>query len=139
MNKSNYFLISALVCSVAVAEVTAAKATGTEADISVSTMPISCIVVSERTEFGIAQLAKAQQVAQTQFFKRVDHNAVEVVDVLVNSISYLGHMTEEEFHGKQSMEELVAEAEALAQAVGVTLGEVSDVAAVNDADAQQQP
>ena len=66
MNKSHYFLISALVCSVAVAEVTEAKAKGTETDISVSTMPISCIVVSERTEFGIAQLAKAQQAAQAR-------------------------------------------------------------------------
>ena len=132
MNKSHYFLISALICSVAVAEVTEAKAKGTEADISVSTMPISCIVVSERTEFGIAQLAKAQQAAQSQFFKRVDHNSVEVVDVLVNSISYLGHMTEEEFHGKKSKEELIAEATAIAQEAGVTLNEIP-----NDADAQQ--
>lgn len=137
MNKSHYFLISALVCSVAVAEVTEAKAKGTEADISVSTMPISCIVVSERTEFGIAQLAKAQQAAQSQFFKRVDHNSVEVVDVLVNSISYLGHMTEEEFHGKKSKEELIAEAAAIAQEAGVTLNEIPDDVAVNDADAQQ--
>lgn len=137
MNKSHYFLISALVCSVAVAEVTEAKAKGTEADISVSTMPISCIVVSERTEFGIAQLAKAQQAAQSQFFKRVDHNSVEVVDVLVNSISYLGHMTEEEFHGKKSKEELIAEATAIAQEAGVTLNEIPDDVAVNDADAQQ--
>lgn len=132
MIKSHYFLISALICSVAVAEVTEAKAKGTEADISVSTMPISCIVVSERTEFGIAQLAKAQQAAQSQFFKRVDHNSVEVVDVLVNSISYLGHMTEEEFHGKKSKEELIAEATAIAQEAGVTLNEIP-----NDADAQQ--
>lgn len=132
MNKSHYFLISALVCSVAVAEVTEAKAKGTEADISVSTMPISCIVVSERTEFGIAQLAKAQQAAQSLFFKNVDHNSVEVVDVLVNSISYLGHMTEEEFHGKKSKEELIAEATAIAQEAGVTLNEIP-----NDADAQQ--
>ena len=137
MNKSHYFLISALVCSVAVAEVTEAKAKGTETDISVSTMPISCIVVSERTEFGIAQLAKAQQAAQSQFFKRVDHNSVEVVDVLVNSISYLGHMTEEEFHGKKSKEELIAEAAAIAQEAGVTLNEIPDDVAVNDADAQQ--
>ena len=137
MIKSHYFLISALVCSVAVAEVTEAKAKGTEADISVSTMPISCIVVSERTEFGIAQLAKAQQAAQSQFFKRVDHNSVEVVDVLVNSISYLGHMTEEEFHGKKSKEELIAEAAAIAQEAGVTLNEIPDDVAVNDADAQQ--
>ena len=137
MNKSHYFLISALVCSVAVAEVTEAKAKGTETDISVSTMPISCIVVSERTEFGIAQLAKAQQAAQSQFFKRVDHNSVEVVDVLVNSISYLGHMTEEEFHGKKSKEELIAEATAIAQEAGVTLNEIPNDVAVNDADAQQ--
>ena len=137
MNKSHYFLISALICSVAVAEVTEAKAKGTETDISVSTMPISCIVVSERTEFGIAQLAKAQQAAQSQFFKRVDHNSVEVVDVLVNSISYLGHMTEEEFHGKKSKEELIAEAVAIAQEAGVTLNEIPDDVAVNDAVAQQ--
>ena len=137
MNKSHYFLISALVCSVAVAEVTEAKAKGTETDISVSTMPISCIVVSERTEFGIAQLAKAQQAAQSQFFKRVDHNSVEVVDVLVNSISYLGHMTEEEFHGKKSKEELIAEAAAIAQEAGVTLNEIPNDVAINDADAQQ--
>lgn len=137
MIKSHHFLISALVCSVAVAEVTEAKAKGTEADISVSTMPISCIVVSERTEFGIAQLAKAQQAAQSQFFKRVDHNSVEVVDVLVNSISYLGHMTEEEFHGKKSKEELIAEAAAIAQEAGVTLNEIPNDVAVNDADAQQ--
>lgn len=137
MIKSHHFLISALVCSVAVAEVTEAKAKGTETDISVSTMPISCIVVSERTEFGIAQLAKAQQAAQSQFFKRVDHNSVEVVDVLVNSISYLGHMTEEEFHGKKSKEELIAEAAAIAQEAGVTLNEIPNDVAVNDADAQQ--
>lgn len=137
MNKSHYFLISALICSVAVAEVTEAKAKGTETDISVSTMPISCIVVSERTEFGIAQLAKAQQAAQSQFFKRVDHNSVEVVDVLVNSISYLGHMTEEDFHGKKSKEELIAEATAIAQEAGVTLNEIPNDVAVNDADAQQ--
>ena len=137
MIKSHYFLISALVCSVAVAEVTEAKAKGTETDISVSTMPISCIVVSERTEFGIAQLAKAQQAAQSQFFKRVDHNSVDVVDVLVNSISYLGHMTEEEFHGKKSKEELIAEATAIAQEAGVTLNEIPNDVAVNDADAQQ--
>lgn len=123
MQKNHYFLISSLLCYVSVNELNMAKAkgSGAEGQLAVDTMPITCLVVSDRREFGIAQLAKAQQAAQQQFFKRVDHTSVEVVDVLVQNVSHLGLMTEEEFHGPRNPAQLEAEAAAIAAATGVKL------------------
>lgn len=63
-------------------------------------VPINCMVVNEKDQFGAEQLAKAQTGAQMAFFKKLGDEAsnVEVVDVVINTINNLGYMTDEEFH-----------------------------------------
>lgn len=63
-------------------------------------VPVNCMVVHEKDQFGAEQLAKAQNGAQMAFFKKLGDEAanVQVLDVVINSINNLGHMTEEEFH-----------------------------------------
>jgi hypothetical protein len=66
----------------------------------VHSVPMNVVVPSEQQIVTARDLGVAQQNVQVQLHKRMGENQVEVVDVVFNSISYLGHMTDEEFYGQ---------------------------------------
>lgn len=117
--KKHYFLISAIVISVPISE--AANIDKPDVSVTVTSVPTNGIVISDHREFGVAQIAKAQQVAQQNFFRHVDHESVQVVDVIIQSINHLGFMTDAQFHGPKSPQQLQKEAEDIAKAAGVKL------------------
>lgn len=47
--------------------------------------------------FTVKDLGKAQQIAQMQMFDKLQNEKLEVKDVFILSVSYLGLMNEEEF------------------------------------------
>ena len=75
---------------------------------------INCTLASEDKNITAKQVGKAQQMAQIMFFKHVSVDDVTVIDVHINSISPLGHMTQEEFLAdmpEQPTEQQASEAE----------------------------
>lgn len=60
--------------------------------------PLNGILITDTKDIPAASLAKAQQVLQMRFFKQVENSTeVTVVDVVLQTITYLGEFTEEEF------------------------------------------
>lgn len=60
---------------------------------------LNAVVTSEKKEFPVRMIGKAQQAVQMHFHKKIGTDApVEVKDVCLLAVSYLGHMTPEEFH-----------------------------------------
>lgn len=53
--------------------------------------------------FTATQIARAQQALQVRLMREFeDPKKITVRDVVINSVSYLGHMTKAEFHAKPS-------------------------------------
>ena len=58
------------------------------------------LITSNTKAVNRAQLGRAQQQAQVRYFTEFDsEQKSNVVDVFIQGISYLGEMTEAEFHG----------------------------------------
>lgn len=55
------------------------------------------MVVNDSRNFPVRLIGKAQQALQMLFFKQMDPETT-VLDVPIQSVSYLGHMTDKEFH-----------------------------------------
>ena len=69
------------------------------------------VLIRTESKFITAfDIGRAQQVAQAQFFERVEDKTLKVVDVFTLSVSYLGKMTEAQFQyrptDKKSVEAL---------------------------------
>jgi hypothetical protein len=63
--------------------------------------PLNVLMTSDTQTINRSQLGRAQQQAQVRFFTEFDkERKANVVDVFMQSVSYLGEMTEEEFHGE---------------------------------------
>lgn len=63
--------------------------------------PLNVLIPSDTATVNRSQLGRAQQQAQVRFFTEFDRERKsEVVDVFVQSVSYLGEMTEKEFHAE---------------------------------------
>lgn len=63
--------------------------------------PLNILVTSDEQFVTRTQLGRAQQQAQVRFFTEFDtERKSQVTDVFVQSVSYLGEMTEQEFHGE---------------------------------------
>ena len=63
--------------------------------------PLNILVTSDEQFVTRSQLGRAQQQAQVRFFTEFDtERKSQVTDVFVQSVSYLGEMTEQEFHGE---------------------------------------
>ena len=63
--------------------------------------PLNILITSDTATVNRSQLGRAQQQAQVRFFTEFDRERKsEVVDVFVQSVSYLGEMTEKEFHAE---------------------------------------
>lgn len=65
---------------------------------NMGSVPLNGILLTDTKDIPAASLAKAQQVLQIRFFKQVENSAeVTVMDVVLQTITYLGEFTEEEF------------------------------------------
>ena len=82
--KKHYFLLAALVVY--------------QRDKLERQKPLNVLIPSDTATVNRSQLGRAQQQAQVRFFTEFDRERKsEVVDVFVQSVSYLGEMTEKEF------------------------------------------
>ncbi len=87
MQKKHYFLLAALVVY--------------QRDKLERQKPLNVLIPSDTATVNRSQLGRAQQQAQVRFFTEFDRERKsEVVDVFVQSVSYLGEMTEKEFHAE---------------------------------------
>ena len=87
MQKKHYFLLAALVVY--------------QRDKLERQKPLNVLIPSDTATVNRGQLGRAQQQAQVRFFTEFDRERKsEVVDVFVQSVSYLGEMTEKEFHAE---------------------------------------
>lgn len=67
---------------------------------NISTMPTNAIVRHDDTNFPAAKLAKAQQNLHKSMMTKMPEEAraaINVHDIVVQSVCHLGYMTEEEF------------------------------------------
>ena len=59
------------------------------------------LIMSDTKTVNRAQLGRAQQQAQVRYFTEFDsEQKSNVVDVFIQGVSYLGEMSEAEFHGE---------------------------------------
>lgn len=87
LNKKHYFLLATLVVY--------------QKDKLERQKPLNILIPSATATVNRSQLGRAQQQAQVRFFTEFDRERKsEVVDVFVQSVSYLGEMTEKEFHAE---------------------------------------
>ena len=87
MQKKHYFLLAGLVVY--------------QRDKLERQKPLNVLIPSDTATVNRSQLGRAQQQAQVRFFTEFDRECKsEVVDVFVQSVSYLGEMTEKEFHAE---------------------------------------
>lgn len=56
------------------------------------------ILIDDQDTIPVRLLGKAQQILQLNFHKKMQDENIEVLDVILQSFSPLGQMTEEEFH-----------------------------------------
>ena len=74
---------------------------------------IARVNVMQQNDFprlGIRQIARAQQGAQVQLMQKLGKVSITVLNVVIISASYIGHMSQEEF--QEGTAELEAEAAA---------------------------
>ena len=85
--KKHYFLLAALVVY--------------QRDKLERQKPLNVLITSDTATVNRSQLGRAQQQAQVRFFTEFDRERKsEVVDVFIQSVSYLGEMSEQEFHAE---------------------------------------
>lgn len=63
----------------------------------ICSIDINGIVANDTKNIPAYQLARAQQVLQANFFRRMEDVKVEVRDVVIQNMIYLGFMTDAEF------------------------------------------
>lgn len=69
----------------------------------ISTIPTNALVRHTDMNFPSHKLAKAQQnLTKSMLMKMPEelHSSVNIRDVIITNVSYLGHMTEEEFQAE---------------------------------------
>lgn len=84
MKKLHYYLVTAEVFFV-----TASQETGS--------VRVNALVMNDHRQVPLHLIGKAQQSAQLQFFKKLNDATVQVLDVVIANLSYLGLMSEKEF------------------------------------------
>ena len=58
---------------------------------------VNGVMVDPGRDIPIRLLGKAQQIVQLNFHQRMQSETIEVLDVILINLMYLGHMTQEEF------------------------------------------
>ncbi len=93
---------------------------------------LNLLMTSDTQTINRSQLGRAQQQAQVRFFTEFDkERKSNVVDVFMQSVSYLGEMTEKEFHAEFYIDPNASAAEPEPE-TGEPVEE--DTAAVGDAE-----
>jgi hypothetical protein len=64
---------------------------------NISAVSLNAILPNEIKEIDVQAIAKAQQSLQMNFEQRMQGEQINVVDVVIASISYLGFMTQSKF------------------------------------------
>jgi hypothetical protein len=67
-------------------------------ETAIGSVLVNVALHSEEKNLRARDLARAQQGAQMNFFKKFGDAPPEVVDVIMTNVTYLGHMTQEEFN-----------------------------------------
>ena len=89
--KRHYHLASALM-------VFQTKVNG-ELQEQINTLSMNTVLPTSENRITAEDLGKTQQNLQMQLHNRMEGIEVIVLDVVFNSLSYLGEMTQEEFYG----------------------------------------
>lgn len=64
----------------------------------INAIRLNGVLADESQKIPVRLLARAQQILQANFFRNMEGQDVQVVDVVVLNFSYLGQFTTEEFH-----------------------------------------
>lgn len=56
------------------------------------------VMMTEEMKLPVRMIGKAQQIMQVGFMQRMQNPDIEILDVVLYSFTYLGLMTQEEFH-----------------------------------------
>lgn len=64
----------------------------------VNAIRVNGVLLTDQTNLPVASLGKAQQVLQANFHERMKGQKIDVVDVILTNITYLGQMTQDEFY-----------------------------------------
>jgi hypothetical protein len=64
---------------------------------SVNVIELNAVVSHTEKNIPVALIGRAQQTLQLQFFNRMENPELEIRDVVISSLCYLGEMTQEEF------------------------------------------
>lgn len=89
--KFNFFLV----CGV----ITARMAGGNDDEAGISSSAHNALIRTNAANFPLRSIEQAQRALQGTFHRLLGENAppVEILDVVISSISHLGEMTEAEF------------------------------------------
>lgn len=91
-DKKHYFLIAGIVLF--------SFPAGEGEEPTISSVPVNAIVRHDDINFPAAKLAKAQQNLHKSFIMKMPeevHGLLNVNDIVITNVSYLGLMTEDEF------------------------------------------
>ena len=67
---------------------------------SLNSVPLNCVITTKEPIIGVHDIGRAQQTLQMLFFKKLPESVVptiNVVDVVILSLTNLGYMTDERF------------------------------------------
>ncbi len=87
MKKQHYYLVSGVVIF---------REPGEEVN-AVGEIKLNTTLRIEQQNVPASQIGRAQQSLQMLMFQKLQDTTLEVVDVHITAVSYLGHMTEEFF------------------------------------------
>lgn len=63
----------------------------------VNAIRTNAVLLTEDTIINVAAIGKSQQLLQLNFHKKMSDDNIEVLDVVILNLSYLGNMSEAEF------------------------------------------
>lgn len=98
--RNHYFLIAGIILF-------SSNADGVEANIG--SAPANAMVRHDDQNFPVHKLAKAQQNLHKSFVMKMPEEAramLDVHDIVITNVSYLGHMTEDEFQYQPTIEDI---------------------------------
>ncbi len=70
----------------------------------ISSLRLNTVITNPSTAITVTTLAKAQQSCQMQFFRQFDQEAlptVEIADVVLLHVGYLGETSDDEFYDRK--------------------------------------
>jgi hypothetical protein len=64
----------------------------------VNAIRVNGVLIDPEISIPTRLLGKAQQILQLNFHQKMQDDKIKVLDVILLNFTYLGHMTQEEFH-----------------------------------------